>query len=300
MLVLAVIIATGLSLLSPLFSTRSNIFHLLDQTVVIGVVSLGMTFVILTGGIDLSVGSVVGLTGIVLGLSFHHLSIPASILMAVVAGAGIGLVSGLLVDLFGLAAFAVTLGTMAIGRSLASLASGQQSMSTIPDRLQVIVDTTLLGIPMDVLFLLALYALAWAYLTHTKGGRTIYAVGSNKAAARAAGLDTLFYSVLPYGLSGALAAVAATFSVGQLMSADPLMGSGMELDAIAAVVLGGASLLGGRGTVIGTLIGVLLVVMIRDGMNLMGYSPVWQGLVSGTLIIVALLAERLSGGRAHR
>ena len=300
MLLLAIVIAVVLSLLSPYFLTRSNVFNMLDQSVVIGIVAVGMTFVILTGGIALSVGSVAGLTGIFLGLALQQMSIPLAIVVAVLAGGGIGLLSGLLINLFGLAAFVVTLGIMAIGRSLAYIFSGQQSISTIPDAMQNIVYTNIGGIPSNVLFLLVLYVLAWAYLTYTKGGRTIYAVGSNREAARAAGLNTLFYSVLPYVLSGACAAVAATFSISQLLSADPLMGNAMELDAIAAVVIGGASLYGGRGSMIGTLIGVFIMVMIRNGLNLMGVSPFWQGSAIGTIIIVALLVERLVSSRAHR
>ncbi len=297
---LAILIAVMLSFLSPYFLTRSNVFNILDQSVVIGIVSVGMTFVILTGGIDLSVGSVAGLTGIILGLTLQHLPIPAAIAVAVLAGGGIGLVSGLLINVFGLAAFVVTLGMMAIGRSLAYILSGQTAISDIPAGLQDIVYTNVLGLPSNILFLVLLYAAAWAYLTYTKGGRTIYAVGSNKEAARAAGLSTLFYSVLPYVLSGALAAVAATFSIGQLLSADPLMGNAMELDAIAAVVIGGASLYGGRGSMVGTLMGVFITVMIRNGLNLMGVSPFWQGTAIGTIIIVALLFERLVSSRVNR
>lgn len=300
MVALAILIGIGLSILSPYFLTRSNIFNMLDQSVVIGIVSAGMTFVILTGGIDLSVGSVAGLTGIILGLALQHIPVPAAIGIAVLAGGGIGLLSGLLINLFGLAAFVVTLGVMAIGRSLAYIFSGQQAISDIPETMQNIVYTTVLGVPSNVLFLIILYGLAWAYLTYTKGGRTIYAVGSNKEAARAAGLNTLFYSVLPYVISGALAATAITFSVGQLLSADPLMGNAMELDAIAAVVIGGASLYGGRGSMFGTLIGVFIMVMIRNGLNLMGVSPFWQGSAIGTIIIVALLVERLVSGRTQR
>ena len=297
---LALLIAIVLSFLSPFFLTRSNIFNVLDQSVVIGIVSVGMTFVILTGGIDLSVGSVAGLTGIVLGLTLAHLPIPLAIAVAVLAGGGIGLVSGLLINVFGLASFVVTLGMMAIGRSLAYILSGQTAISDIPGGLQDIVYTDVLGIPSNILFLLLLYGAAWAYLTSTKGGRTIYAVGSNREAARAAGLSTLFYSVLPYVLSGACAAVAATFSIGQLLSADPLMGNAMELDAIAAVVIGGASLYGGRGSMVGTLMGVFITVMIRNGLNLMGVSPFWQGTAIGTIIIVALLFERLVSSRVNR
>lgn len=300
MLGLAIVLAICLSVLSPYFLTRSNIFNILDQSVVIGIVAVGMTFVILTGGIDLSVGSVAGLTGIILGLAVQSYPPALAAAFAILCGAGIGLLSGILIAYFGLAAFVVTLGMMAIGRSLAYILSGQTAISSIPDTMQAIVYTDVFGIPANVLFLALLYILAWAYLTYTKGGRTIYAVGSNKEAARAAGLSVMFYAVLPYVISGALSAVAITFSIAQILSADPLMGNAWELDAIAAVVIGGASLFGGRGSIIGTLIGVLIMVMIRNGLNLMGVSPFWQGSAIGTIIIVALLFERLIGQRAGR
>ncbi|WP_336741017.1 ABC transporter permease [Aureimonas altamirensis] len=299
MTLLALLIAFCLSFMSPYFLTQSNIFNMLDQSVVIGIVAVGMTFVILTGGIDLSVGSVAGLTGIILGLALREMPIVPAIALAVAAGGFIGLVSGLLINVFGLAAFVVTLGVMAIGRSLAYILSGQTAISTIPDAMQSIVYTTVLGVPTNVIFLLALYLAAFLYLSYTKGGRTIYAVGSNKEAARAAGLSVLFYAVLPYVISGALSAVAITFSIAQLLSADPLMGNAMELDAIAAVVIGGASLYGGRGSIIGTLFGVFIMVMIRNGLNLMGVSPFWQGTAIGTIIIVALLAERLVSSKVN-
>jgi ribose transport system permease protein len=300
MILLAIILAVALSILSPYFLTRSNLFNVLDQSVVIGIVAVGMTFVILTGGIDLSVGSIAGLTGIILGLSVQSLPLPAAIAAAVAAGAGIGLGSGLLIAYFGLAAFVVTLGMMAICRSLAYILSGQTSISNIPGEISNIVYADTLGLPANVVFLAALYALAWAYLTYTKGGRTVYAVGSNKEAARAAGLDVFFYSVLPYVVSGALSAVAVTFSVAQLLSADPLMGNTWELDAIAAVVIGGASLFGGRGSIVGTLIGVLIMVMIRNGLNLLGVSPFWQGSAIGAIIILALLIESIVSRRVMR
>ena len=300
MLGLALVLAVCLSLLSPYFLTQNNIFNILDQSVVIGIVAVGMTFVILTGGIDLSVGSVAGLTGVVLGLALQEMPIAPAILCAVLAGAGIGLISGVLVAVFGLAPFVVTLGMMAIARSLAYIFSGQTAISRIPSELSNIVYTDFFGIPANVLFLLLLYLVAWAYLTYTKGGRTIYAVGSNVEAARAAGLNVLLYSIMPYVISGALAAVAITFSIAQILSADPLAGSLWELDAIAAVVIGGASLYGGRGSIIGTLIGVLIMVMIRNGLNLMGVSPFWQGTAIGSIIILALLAERLVNWRSTR
>lgn len=300
MLGLAIVLAVALSFLSPFFLTERNIFNILDQSVVIGIVAVGMTFVILTGGIDLSVGAVFGVTGVILALLLKEFPIALSIPLAVLAGAGIGLFSGVLIAVFGLAPFVVTLGVMAIGRSLSFIFSGQRSLSGLPPELSDLVFSSFLGIPTNVLFLIVLYLCAWGYLTYTKGGRTIYAVGSNIEAARAAGLNTTFYSILPYVVSGALAAVAVTFSLAQIMSADPLAGNQLELDAIAAVVIGGASLYGGRGSIIGTLLGVLIMVMIRNGLNLMGVSPFWQGTAIGAIIILALLAERLINWRSAR
>ena len=300
MIGLALLIAIALSFLSPYFLTTANLLNLLDQSVVVGIVAIGMTFVILTGGIDLSVGSVAGLTGVVLGLALQQFDIPVSIALAILAGAAIGLFSGVLVGYFGLASFVVTLGVMAIGRSLAYIFSGQTSITNIPPELNNIVYTSVFGIQSNVLTLLVLYALAWYYLTYTKGGRTIYAVGSNQEAARTAGLNVLFYSILPYVISGALSAVAAVMTSSQILSIDPLAGNGLELDAIAAVVIGGASLFGGRGTIIGTLIGVFIMVMIRNGLNLMGVSPFWQGSAIGGIIIAAVLAERLLSPKGRR
>ena len=300
MLGLALLLGALLSLASPHFLTANNLLNLLDQSVVIGVVAIGMTFVILTGGIDLSVGSVAGLAGVVLGLALREMPMAAAVPLAIACGALVGLASGLLVALFGLAPFVVTLGTMAICRSLAFVLSKQQTISDVPHEMANLVYSTVLGIPMNVLILIACYAAAWAYLGWTKGGRTIYAVGSNIEAARIAGLATTRYQVLVYVVSGALAALAVTLVTGQLLSVDPLGGNGMELDAIAAVVIGGASLFGGRGSVLGTLMGVFIMVMIRNGMNLLGVSPFWQGTAIGTIIIVAVLAERLLSRRAAR
>jgi ribose transport system permease protein len=300
MLGLALGLGALLSIASPHFLTANNLLNLLDQSVVVGVVAIGMTFVILTGGIDLSVGSVAGLTGVVLGLALREMPMGAAVALAIVCGALVGLVSGLLVSVFGLAPFVVTLGAMAICRSLAFVLSGQQSISDVPHGMADLVYTKVLGVPMNVLILIACYAVAFWYLGWTKGGRTIYAVGSNIDAARIAGLATTRYRILVYVVSGALAALAVTLVTGQLLSVDPLGGNGMELDAIAAVVIGGASLFGGRGSVLGTLIGVFVMVMIRNGMNLMGVSPFWQGAAIGTIIIAAVLVERLLSRRASR
>jgi ribose transport system permease protein len=309
MLALALLVFVGLSLASPFFLRTNNLLNLLDQSVVTGITAIGMTFVVLTGGIDLSVGSVLGFTGVLMGQTIRaggyaaglglpvDLGIALGIAVAVVAGAAIGLFSGVLVARFGLASFVVTLGVMAIGRSLAYIVSGQNAIADIPPQINDLVYTSVLGVPSNVATLLVLYALAWCYLTLTKGGRTIYAIGSNREAARTAGLAVLGYSILPYVLSGAAAAIAGVLLSAQILSIDPLAGTALELDAIAAVVIGGASLYGGRGSILGTLIGVLIMVMIRNGLNLLGVSPFWQGSAIGGIIIAAVLAERLLSTR---
>jgi ribose transport system permease protein len=298
MLALALALGATLSVLSPHFLTSNNLLNVLDQSVVVGIVAIGMTFVILIGGIDLSVGSVAGLTGVLLGRGLEHFVIPVAIILAVLAGVTIGLFSGFLIARFGLPAFVVTLGVMAIGRSLAYIFSGATAIADLPENFGNIVYTSILGVPAHVLTLLMLYALAWAYLNFTKGGRTVYAIGSNREAARTAGLNVLAFSILPYVISGGLSAVAITFASAQVMSIDPLAGTGLELDAIAAVVIGGASLYGGRGSIVGTLIGVLIMVMIRNGLNLLNVSPFWQGSAIGGVIITAVLIERLLSTRA--
>lgn len=297
MLGLVLILGIALSILSPHFLTSNNLLNVLDQSVVVGIVAIGMTFVILIGGIDLSVGSVAGLTGVLLGRGLEHFPIPIAIVLAVLAGIAVGFFSGVLIARFGLPAFVVTLGVMAIGRSLAYILSGASAIADLPDSFGNIVYASILGVPANVLTLLVLYFLAWAYLNFTKGGRTIYAIGSNREAARTAGLNVLAFSILPYVISGGLSAIAITFASAQVMSIDPVAGTGLELDAIAAVVIGGASLYGGRGSILGTLIGVLIMVMIRNGLNLLNVSPFWQGSAIGAVIIMAVLIERLLSSR---
>jgi len=298
MLGLVLVLGIVLSILSPHFLTPNNLLNVLDQSVVVGIVAIGMTFVILIGGIDLSVGSVAGLTGVLLGRGLEHFPIPVAIVLAVLAGIGVGFFSGVLIARFGLPAFVVTLGVMAIGRSFAYILSGASAIADLPEAFGNIVYTNILGLHANVLTLLVLYLLAWAYLNFTKGGRTVYAIGSNREAARTAGLNVLAFSILPYAISGGLSAFAITFASAQVKSIDPVAGTGLELDAIAAVVIGGASLYGGRGSIFGTLIGVLIMVMIRNGLNLLNVSPFWQGSAIGAVIITAVLIERLLSSRA--
>jgi ribose transport system permease protein len=300
MLALLVVLSVGLSLISPYFFTLSNILNLMDQSVITGIVAIGQTFVILIAGIDLSVGSLTGATGIILGLSLATLPLPLAIVLAILAGGAAGFVNGYIITKGRVAAFIVTLGMMSIGRSMAYVLSGANSISQLPEVLGDLASATLLGIPVNFLVLVLLYAAAWYYLTFTKGGRTIYAIGSNVEAARTAGLRVDFYSILVYVISGALSAVAAVFLAARILSIDPIAATGLELDTIAAVVIGGASLFGGRGTIIGTFIGVVIMVLIRNGLNLLNVNPYWQGTAIGSIIIAAVLLERFLSAREGR
>lgn len=302
MLLIFAALFVALSLASPHFFSTGNIYNLLDQSVVVGVAAIGQTFVILVAGIDLSVGALCGVTGIFLGLTLTAAGLPVwiGVPAALVLGGALGLVNGMLVTVGRIAPFIVTLGMMSIGRSMAYVISDGNSVSSLPEGLSYMSLADVFGVPVNFVVLLCLFALAWYYLTYTKGGRTIYAIGSNAEAARASGLSVSFYTNIAYVVSGASGALAAVMLGSRLMSIDPLAGSGLELDAIAAVVIGGASLFGGRGSVIGTLFGVLIMVLLRNGLNLLGVAPYWQGSAIGAIIIAAVLGERIASARHNR
>jgi ribose transport system permease protein len=301
MLLVVLVVMGVLSLISPYFLTVNNLLNVMDQSVVVGMVALGQTLVILIGGIDLSVGSLAGVTGIVLGLSFPQFGLYGGILACLAAGAFAGLVNGAIITWGRVAPFVVTLGMMSVGRSLAYVLSGANSISNLPPGLGQLSGDSLAGIPVDFYCLIAVYALCWWFLTYAKGGRTLYALGSNAEAARVAGLGIVRWGILAYVISGLMSAVAAVFLASRILSIDPIGGQGLELDAIAAVVIGGASLFGGRGSIIGTLFGVFVMVFIRNGLNLLNVSPYWQGSAIGSIIIAAVLVERLlSGARGRR
>jgi ribose transport system permease protein len=293
MLLLTIVVMAGLSLLSPYFLTLNNLLNVMDQSVVVGMLALGQTLVILIGGIDLSVGSLVGVTGIVLGLTFPSLGLFGGIAACIASGVAAGTVNGAIITFGRVAPFVVTLGMMSIGRSLSYVLSGASSIGNLPPALGDFSTDTLLGVPVNFVALIAAYALCWWFLTRAKGGRTLYAIGSNVEAARVAGLAIRRWSVFAYAVSGLMSAVATIFLASRILSIDPIGGTGLELDAIAAVVIGGASLFGGRGSIVGTLFGVFIMVFIRNGLNLLNVSPYWQGTAIGSIIIAAVLIERV-------
>ncbi|MDQ0393080.1 ABC transporter permease [Labrys monachus] len=292
MLVLTAVVILVLSFSSPYFMTTNNILNVLDQSVVVGILAVGLTLVILTAGIDLSVGSTVGLTGVAMATAFPVIGFGPGLVAGLLTGALVGLVNGVIIEKGRVAAFIVTLGMLSIGRSLTYILSGARSIIDLPPQLPRLALATIGGIPVNVVFLIALYIVVYWGLTRTKMGRTLYAVGSNPEAARVAGLPIQRYRIAVYVVAGALCAIASAFLAGRIRSVDPTSGTGLELDAIAAVVIGGTSLFGGRGSIVGTFFGVIIMVCIRNGLNLLGIDPYWQGTAIGTIIIAAVLVER--------
>ena len=293
LLAVVVVIGAALSLISPYFLQLNNLLNLMDQSVVVGIVAIGQTLVILTGGIDLSVGSVLGVTGIVMGQLMRSVGVAPALLGGLLVGALLGVASGALTAYGKLPPFVVTLGMMSIGRSLAYILSGASSITSLPASLAVLGNTLIGGVlPLNFVILVLAYAATWYFLERTKPGRLVYAIGSNEEATRLSGVRPEPYKILVYAVSGIMSAVGAIMLASRILSIDPIGGTGLELDTIASVVIGGASLFGGKGSIWGTLIGVVMVVVIRNGLNLLGVSPYWQGTAIGVLIIGAVLMER--------
>jgi len=283
-----------MSFASPYFLTSTNLINVLSQVAIIGVLAIGQTYVILTGGIDLSVGAVFACAAMYMGMVMETQGIGAGIAVALLIGLMAGLVNGVLVGYVKLAPFIVTLGMMSIARSQAYISTDGTAVTKLPPAFALLGDGRLFGVPYYIYVTVALFIIGAAVLTGTKLGRYLYAIGSNEQATRLSGVNVSLYKTMAYVISGLMAAIAAIIQTSRLMAVDPTFGNGYELDTIAAVVIGGTSLMGGSGTLIGTAIGVLLIGFLRNGLNLIGVSPFWQGTAIGTVIILALVIERFT------
>jgi ribose transport system permease protein len=277
---------------TPHFLTVSNLLNVLEQTALNAVVAVGMTFVIISGGIDLSVGSVLALAGICLALALEAgVPAPAAIGLALVVGTGCGLINGVLITRGRLPPFIATLGMMSVARGVALMLAEGRPISGFSEGFRAIATERLLAIPGPVLITIVIYAVAHFVLTRTVFGRTTYAIGGNEEAARLSGVQVLFHKTAVYGVAGLTSAAAAVVLTARLNSAQPTAGTMYELDAIAATVIGGSSLLGGEGTVTGTLIGALIMGVLRNGLNLLNVSSFLQQVVIGVVIIGAVLVD---------
>lgn len=282
-----------LSLLSDRFLTVTNILNVLRQVSINAIIASGMTLVILTGGIDLSVGSVLALSGAAMaGLAAAGVHPALALLAGLAVGACLGLASGLIITRGGVAPFVATLSTMTIARGLTLVYTQGRPIGGLPDSLRALGTAYAGPIPLPIILMAAVVGIAYLLLTYTPAGRFLYALGSNEEAARFAGIAVKRVKASAYVLSGLTAAMAGAILTGRLGSAQPTAGAGFELDAIAAVVLGGTSLSGGKGGVLGTVIGALIIGILDNGLNLLNVSSFYQQVAKGAVILIAVLLDR--------
>jgi ribose transport system permease protein len=296
-----IVLCLGLWIATPYFATAANLTNVAEQSAIVGVIAIGMTFVILTGGIDLSVGSLVALAGVVIGSGLQRgLPVVAAVALGLLAGIVAGALNGLMITRGSLPPFIATLGMMSVARGGALMLSDGRPISGFPEALRVLATSDVFGLPAPVVLMLVLYLLAYLVLTRTVFGRYMYAIGGNEEATALAGVNVRRWKLTVYAISGLSAGVCAVLLVARLNSAQPIAGIGYELDAIAAVVIGGTSLLGGSGSVIGTLIGALIMSVLRNGLNLLGVSSYLQQVAIGVVIIAAVLIDMALRRRVQR
>jgi ribose transport system permease protein len=304
-----VLMVIALSLLSDKFLTPENGWNILKQISMNLCLSIGMTLVILTGGIDLSVGSMLALAGAVsAGLLKNGLSIPflgvdlqvtvsGAILAGILVGSALGAFNGAVITRFKLPPFVATLGMLSIGRGLTELWTKGFPITGLGDSFGFIGTGFWLGVPMPVWIMLVLVAIFVVVTRRTRFGRHIYAVGGSERAAMLTGLNVDRIKLAVYTLCGALSGVAGLIFTSRLDSAQPNAGTSFELDAIAAVVIGGTSLSGGRGTIGGTFLGCLIIGVLNNGLFLLNVSPFWQKVIKGLVILLAVIIDRASSAR---
>jgi ribose transport system permease protein len=289
-----IVVFVFLSFASPVFLSTDNLFNIGSQTAVVAVIAIGMTLVIITAGIDLSVGSVAALSGVlgVMMMADLGLPVPLAILGGTLVGAAAGLVNGLLVSVAGLAPFIATLGMLTVARGLTYIVTNAVAVFGAPNSFRLLGQGVLGPIPISILVILVVAVAGYIVLSRTRLGRYAYAMGSNIEAARLSGIPIRRYLTSVYVISGALAGFGGMIAASRVNSGQPNFGIGLELDVIAAAVIGGASLFGGQGTVVGTLIGAFLIALIRNGSVLLDINTFYQQVIIGVVIWLAVLWDQ--------
>jgi ribose transport system permease protein len=290
-----IILVAIVSILNPSFLEPLNLLNLLRQVAINALIAFGMTFVILTGGIDLSVGSILALSSaLIAGMIVSGIDPILAILIGCILGAVMGAINGLLITKGKMAPFIATLATMTIFRGLTLVYTDGNPITGLGENyaFQLFGRGYFLGIPVPAITMIIAFAVLWVILHKTSFGRKTYAIGGNEKAALISGIKVPRVKVMIYALAGLLSALAGAILTSRLNSAQPTAGTSYELDAIAAVVLGGTSLSGGRGLIVGTLIGALIIGTLNNGLNLLGVSSFFQMVVKGVVILIAVLIDR--------
>lgn len=277
-----------LSFVSPVFLSFNNLFNIVAQTTVTAVIALGMTLVIITAGIDLSVGSIAALGGMTGTLAMAHVGWPLGVLVGTLVGGAVGLLNGLLITKAHLNPFIATLGSQSAIRGLVYLSTNAVGVYNLPPDFAILGNGSIFSIPVPLLILVLLAGIMHVVLSRTRLGRHAYAIGSNEEAARLSGISITRTLIAIYVILGLLAGFGGMIASSRVISGQPNFGIGLELDIIAATVIGGASLFGGQGTILGTLIGAFLIALIRNGAVLLNINEFYQDIIIGVVIWLAV------------
>jgi len=289
-----IVLIVALAIASPHFLTNTNLSSVVRQTAVINIMALGMTLIIVSGGIDLSVGAILAMGGLLGTMAMEKgYSIPVGIVVGIVTGCFWGFINGLLTTRLRINPFIVTLGTLGIVRGLTLIISNGLPVHQIPQSFSFLGEGTVLGVPFVLWVLLVCAGAMHVLMEHTRLGRYAFAIGSNPDAAFYAGIPVAFHVTAVYAIGGALTGLAGMIEASRLMTGQPTAGQGYELQAIAAVVIGGGSLRGGEGSVIGTLVGAFIMGLLSNGSDLLGISPYLQQAIIGAVIILAVSVDEL-------
>ena len=294
-----IILFVSLSIASPHFLTNTNLSSVVRQTAVINIMALGMTLIIVSGGIDLSVGAILAMAGLLGTMAMEKgQPIVAAILIGILTGGVWGFVNGFLTTRLRINPFIVTLGTLGIVRGLTLIISNGLPVHQIPREFSFLGEGNVLGVPFVLWILLACALIVHVIMEHTKLGRYAFAIGSNTDAAWYAGIPVSFHTTAVYAIGGLLTGLSGMIEASRLMTGQPTAGQGYELQAIAAVVIGGGSLRGGEGSVIGTLVGAFIMGLLSNGSDLLGISPYLQQAIIGAVIILAVTFDELRKRKA--
>lgn len=291
-----IILMAVITIINSNFLTANNLLNLLLQVTSNALIAFGMTFVILTGGIDLSVGSILALSSaLTAGLLGSGMPVTLAILISLILGCILGMMNGLLISYGKLAPFIVTLATMTIFRGATLVyTNGNPITKRLSDTFlfQFLGQGYIVGIPFPVIIMFIVFIILYVLLHKTVFGKSVYAIGGNEKAAYISGVKLNKVKIIIYSISGIMASISGLIITSRLSSAQPTAGASYEMDAIAAVVLGGTSLSGGKGRILGTLIGALIIGVLNNGLNIIGVSAFWQQVVKGVVILIAVLIDR--------
>jgi ribose/xylose/arabinose/galactoside ABC-type transport system permease subunit len=285
----------GMGIASPVFLTRRNLFNILQQYSMIGITACGMTFLILMADIDLSVGSVAAFAGVMAAILQveHGWNSFSAIALTLALCFGVGIVVGLVVAKLGVHSFVATLGLLGVARGFALIISDGNPITGLQKGFSFVGQGMIGPMPFPALLMLVIMAISWFFLSQTKFGRGIYAIGGNKEATRLSGIPVDTYRVLMFGVCSFLAGLAGVILAGRVNSGQPVAAEALNLDVIASVIIGGTSLYGGRGGIGQTLLGTLILGILRNGLNLIGVTPYWQRVFIGLLIVVTVILDRV-------